>query len=174
MGGMDAKQDQTMTTPRLGRYEIDTGRSTIAFRSRHLFGLAPVRGTFAVRAGIVDIGEPLTDSRVRAEIETASFHTGHGRRDTDVRSARFLDAAHHPVMTFVSTGLDGTTLSGTLTVGDVARPVSLAIEWCDVSPEAFTARATTRIDRTAFGVTAARGLAGRHLDLILRISCRHR
>lgn len=163
-----------MTVPRVGRYEIDTGRSAIEFRGRHLFGLAPVRGTCAVRAGIVDVGAPLTGSRVRAEIETASFDTGHERRDTDVRSARFLDAARHPVMTFVSTGFDGMIVSGTLTVRDVTRPVELVVERCDVSPEAFTVRATTRIDRTEFGVTAARGLAGRHLDLILRIACRHR
>ncbi len=30
-------------------------------------------------------------------------------------------------------------------------------------------RASTRIDRTAFGLTAARGMAGRHLDVSLRI-----
>ena len=29
--------------------------------------------------------------------------------------------------------------------------------------------ATTRIDRTGFGLTAARGLAGRHIDVSLRI-----
>jgi hypothetical protein len=34
------------TAPQLGRHEIDTSGSTITFRTRHLFGLAPVRGTF--------------------------------------------------------------------------------------------------------------------------------
>ena len=30
--------------PRPGRYEIDTSCSAVTFRTRHLFGLAPVRG----------------------------------------------------------------------------------------------------------------------------------
>ena len=33
----------------------------------------------------------------------------------------------------------------------------------------FVVYATTRIDRTDFGLTAARGMAGRHLDISLRI-----
>jgi hypothetical protein len=40
-----------------------------------------------------------------------------------------------------------------------------------VLADAFTVRARTRIDRTAFGVTASRGLAGRHLDVTLEIRC---
>lgn len=159
--------------PQLGRYEIDTGNSAVTFRTRHLFGLLPVRGTFAIRTGTVDVAEPLTDSQVRVEIGTASFCTGHARRDEDVRSARFLDAARHPVMTFVSDRVDDTTVAGTLTVRDVARPVSLSIGHAEVSPGAFSLRATTRIDRTAFGVTAARGMAGRYLDVSLELTCVH-
>jgi hypothetical protein len=32
-------------------------------------------------------------------------------------------------------------------------------------------RATTRIDRTEYGVTAARGLAARHLDVTVEVRC---
>ena len=40
-----------------------------------------------------------------------------------------------------------------------------------MSRRSFTVRATTRIDRTEFGVTAYRGLAGRHLDLSVEAQC---
>jgi len=35
----------------------------------------------------------------------------------------------------------------------------------------FTARGTVQVDRTAFGVTAYRGLAARRLDLTVEIRC---
>ena len=62
-------------------------------------------------------------------------------------------------------------MSGALTVRGVTRPVSLAVELTEVSPGLFTARATTRVDRTEFGVSASRGLAGRYLDLSLEVRC---
>ncbi|WP_199429542.1 YceI family protein [Qaidamihabitans albus] len=168
---MNTKRDHGTATPQLGRYEIDTSNSAVTFRSRHLFGLMPVRGTFAIRTGTVDVAEPLACSSVHVEIETASFHTGNERRDSDVRSARFLDTHRHPVLTFVAEHVDARTIAGTLTALGVTRPVDLSVEQFDVSPGAFTARATTRIDRTEFGVTAARGLAGRHLDVSLAVKC---
>ncbi len=170
---MDVSQHSDTVAPRLGRYEIDTDRSRITFRTRHLFGLLPVRGSFGVGQGIVDIAGPLGDSRVRAEVPTASFRTGNDRRDEHVRSPAFLDAARHPVMTFVSTQVTGTSLTGTLSVGEVCQPVDLSVELVDQCAAEFTVRATTRIDRTAFGITASPGLAGRHLDVSLEITCVH-
>jgi polyisoprenoid-binding protein YceI len=159
------------TTPQLGRYEIDAGRSTVTFRTRHLFGLAPLRGRFAVRGGTVDIAEPLAASAVCAQIDAASFHTRHPQRDASVRSARLLDVARHPVVTFTSERIDGRELTGTLTVRGVTRPVTLSVEPLELSPRSFTVRATTRIDRTEFGVTAYRGLAARYLTMSLEIQC---
>jgi polyisoprenoid-binding protein YceI len=168
--------DDTVQAPRVGRYQVDSQGSTITFRSHHLFGLAPVHGTMAISGGLVDIADPITDSSVQVEIDTTSFHTGSHHRDRDVRSPRFLDAARYPWMTFTSERLDRSdgrwTLAGTLLVRDVARPVSLTIERSTVPPgrpTSFVVGATTRIDRTDFGLTAARGMAGRHLDISLRI-----
>lgn len=170
-GRMTTNQADLITRPRLGRYEIDTNGSGVAFKTRHLFGLASARGTFAIRSGTVNVAEPLAESTVQVEIATASFHTGSVSRDRDVRSAHFLDADRYPVMTFTSGGVQGSTLEGTLTVRDVARPVSLTFEQPDVAAGSFTARATTRIDRTEFGVTAKPRLAGQYLDVSLEIRC---
>jgi polyisoprenoid-binding protein YceI len=162
---------QAVATPQLGRYEIDTKRSTVTFRTRHLFGLAPVRGTFAIAAATVDVTEPPTDSRVRAEIETGSFRTRTRPRDAAVKSRRFLDVDRHPLMIFENERCQGNVITGTLTVRGVKRPVTLSVDRLEVAPGSFTARATTRIDRTEFGVTASRGLAGRYLDLVLDVRC---
>jgi polyisoprenoid-binding protein YceI len=157
--------------PQLGRYQIDPDGSSVRFRTRHLFGLAPVRGRFAFRAGTVDVAEPLTESRIHAEIESASFHTRNPVRDIQVRSAGFLAADEHPVLAFSSTGLDGQVIDGTLTVRGVTRPVSVLAEITGVTTREFTARATVRIDRYDFGVTASRGLAGRYLDVTMEVRC---
>jgi polyisoprenoid-binding protein YceI len=168
---MQTKREDPGTTPRLGRYEIDTGGSTVTFRTRHLFGLAPVRGTFAIRTAAIDIAEPLARSSIRVEIETTSFQSGNEQRDAHVRSGRFLDTGRYPVMTFTSGDLDRQAINGMLTVRDAARPVSLSIEQLAVSPRSLTARASTRIDRADFGLVAARGLAGRYLDISLEVRC---
>ena len=92
MTNISTEQDPTSTTPHPGRYRIDPSRSTVAFKTRHLFAIAPVHGTFAIAAGTVDVAEPAAQSSIRVDIDTASFHTGNQQRDAAVRSARFLNA----------------------------------------------------------------------------------
>ena len=166
-------EPQTTQAPRLGHYEIDVSRSRVTFRTRHMFGLGPVRGTFAIRSGAADVTEPLADSTVQAEIDAASFRTGNGQRDQTVRSARFLDAARFPVISFRDghVAADGRTIRGTLTVREVSRPVSLSIGQVTTAGPSFTASASVRIDRTEFGLTAMPGLTGRYLDLTVEVRC---
>jgi polyisoprenoid-binding protein YceI len=159
------------TTPQPGHYTIDPDRSRITFATRHLFGLGPVKGSFAIRGGTVDAADPIAASTIHAEIETASFRTKNRQRDHSVLSPRFLDPAGHPVMTFRSERIEGDVLTGTLTVRGTARPVTLTVTRCEVSHGSFTVHATARIDRTEFGITAARGLAARYLKLTMEIQC---
>ena len=159
------------TTPQPGHYNIDPDRSRVTFATRHLFGLGRVRGSFAIRGGTADIADPIAASAINAEIETASFRTKNRQRDDSVLSPRFLDPAGHPVMTFQSGRIDGDALSGMLTVRGTTRPVTLTIIDCQVARGSFTARAAVRIDRTEFGITAARGLAARYLNLTVEVQC---
>ena len=153
-----------------------------AVRDRHqLFGRhvqdpAPVRaptvrGSFRIRAGTIDVAEPLADSSVYVQIDPASFRTGNGQRDSNVRSEGLLDADLYPIITFRSEGMDGLTLTGALTVRNVTMPVSLSIVQSAVTPRSFNVHATTRIDRNQFGVTAYRGLAARYLDMTVEVRC---
>ncbi|MER6379482.1 YceI family protein [Streptomyces sp. NPDC001250] len=101
---MDTTGNTVTMTPRLGRYAIDTDSSSLSFKSRHLFGLLPVRGTFAIRGGTVEVTEPLSGSRVHAEIDAVSLRTGNAQRDATVRSAKFLDTDRYPLITSPPTG----------------------------------------------------------------------
>ena len=161
------------TAPQPGHYDIDPDRSRVTFATRHLFGLGRVKGSFGIRGGTADVADPVAASAIYAEIETASFRTKSRQRDHAVLSPRFLDPAGHPVMTFRSDRIEveGQTLTGTLMVRGTARPVTLTVNRCEVSRGSFTVRATARIDRTEFGITAARGLAARYLDLTVEAQC---
>jgi polyisoprenoid-binding protein YceI len=157
----------------VGSYRLDPTRSTVSFRTRHLFGLGRVQGTFALRAGQIRIARLVEQSSVRAVLAADSFSTGNSRRDEDVRSAKFLDAAVHPDITFTSDHLQhvsGTwTVSGTLCAHGISRPVELLVELVRCSGGEASLRAQARIDRYDFGVTAAKGMAARHLDLQLQV-----
>jgi polyisoprenoid-binding protein YceI len=170
---MATSQQLRPPAPPLGHYDIDISRSVITFSTRHLFGLGPVRGSFGLRSGSLHLTEPLAESEIRAEIDTASFHTGNPIRDRRVRSAAFLDARRWPEISFTDGRIspDGASITGTLTVRDQARPVTLTLSALEADGQSFTAGATIRIDRNYFGVTASPGLAGRYLDLELQVRC---
>ncbi len=172
----------TVLVPASGRYTIDPAVSTIRFATRHLFGLAPVRGSFAVLAGTADLEQAPGSCRLRVEIDAASFTTGNQRRDATVRGPRFLDSSRFPTFTFCADRLESTEdhwmLPGELTVRDATRPVTVAVTRSGVTespaggPASLVIAATARVDRRAFGVTASPGMAGRFLDLRLQIAFR--
>jgi polyisoprenoid-binding protein YceI len=167
-------QAQRVSVPAAGRYRLDPTRSSAAFRTRHLFGLGAVSGTMTVTSGEITIDPAVPQAAVTAAVSAASFNTGSRARDRDVRSARFLDAGQYPDITFRGGNLtmaDGCwLLAGQLTVRDVTRPVTLAIESVEASGAGFRARATTRIDRYAYGLTAAKGMAARYLGIDLNVT----
>jgi polyisoprenoid-binding protein YceI len=132
-------------TPAPGRYEIDTSCSAITFTTRHLFGAAPVRGSFAIRFGIIEVADPLPGSSVYAQVSPASFRTGQERRDRKVRSARLLDADRYPVIAFTSEQVDSAVVSGELTVRNVTMPASLRIESCTLAAHSSCAHDRDRV-----------------------------
>lgn len=164
-------QTQQVAVPAAGRYRLDPARSTVAFSTRHMFGLAGVKGTMPVVAGDIVVDPAAPEADVAVTIGAASFSTGHAKRDGDVRKAKFLNVDQYPEMTFHAGTLSRSsgrwTLDGELTVCGVSQPVTLTIDSVETSGAGFRAVATTRIDRYAFGLTAAKGMAARYLNVEL-------
>jgi polyisoprenoid-binding protein YceI len=127
-----------------------------------------------VASGEIALDPAVPQAAVTAAVSAASFTTGSRARDRDVRSARFLDTGQYPDITFRGRNLtrdDGCwLLDGHLTVRDVTRPVTLTIESVEPAGAGFRARATTRIDRYAYGLTAAKGMAARYLSITLSVT----
>jgi polyisoprenoid-binding protein YceI len=141
----------------------------VTFRTRHLLGLGTVTGTMAITSGEISIDPGGPHATVAATISAASFSSGNRARDRDVRSPRFLHADQHPDITFQAGTLSHDqgrwVLAGELTIREATSPVTLAISTVEPTGAGFRTRATTRIDRYAYGVTAAKVMAARHLDI---------
>jgi polyisoprenoid-binding protein YceI len=122
-----------------------------------------------VVAGQIAVEPAAPRAAITAVISAASFSTGNRARDRHIRSAKFLDAGPYPHITFRAGTLshdgDHWTLAGELTIRQVTSSVRLAISSVEPAGSGFRARAATRIDRYAFGLTAAKGMAARHLDI---------
>jgi polyisoprenoid-binding protein YceI len=152
-----------------GTYRIDPARSRVRFAVKEGFGLMTARGTFTIRHGTVVVSGKPEASSATATLDVASFKTDKPRRDSTVVSKRFLDADAHPTMTFASTRLDrvdgGWTLTGLLTVRGVSSEVSLRLAAGAATGDGCRFTATARVDRHAAGVTIARGMIARWLDV---------
>lgn len=158
-----------MVTPTAGQYTLDPARTSIAFTTRHMFGLGKVKGTFALREGVITVGESITQSRVEATVDAASFTTDQVKRDVHVRSRTFLDTDNHPVIGFTSTSVRSAAgrwvVAGVLTVQGVRAEVELNVDEITSSSGEVTVTGSTVIDRYAHGITAAKGMAGRYLTM---------
>ncbi len=112
-------------------WSLDTNHSSVGFAIRHL-GVAKVRGRFGDITAELVVGATPEESHVTAAVALASIDTGQPDRDAHVRSADLLDVERRPTMSYRSTRIrgEGTSWSvdGELTIGDVTRPLTLAVE----------------------------------------------
>ncbi|MFI6088134.1 YceI family protein [Streptomyces sp. NPDC051218] len=166
------RKDQTV--PESGTYEIDAAASTVSFRTRTVFGLFPVRGSFGISRGRITVADAVEESSVDVTVGTDSFDSGLERRDRHVTSADYLDAAEHPEIGFRSrrvseSATETAVLQGELTVRGVTRPVAVSIGRVALNGRRLTVEGTATIDRYAFGVTTAKGMTGRRLKIQLSV-----
>jgi polyisoprenoid-binding protein YceI len=154
----------TTTLPLVpGRWAVDHNHSSINFSIRHL-GVSKVRGRFTRFDAEVIVGETLEATSVHATIEVGSINTDNADRDAHVLSPDIIDVERRPTMTFRSTRVLGADaewqVDGELTIGDITRPVTLAVEFGGIEttpggPRHAGFEATTEIRRKDFGIDVA-------------------
>ena len=120
---MAVSQHQSTRTVELpdGAWRVDPQASNLTFRSRGVFGLVPVRGTFGDYEGELDVAGGQASGALR--INAATLDTKNAKRDTHLRSADFFHVTEYPTVTFslikLAPAADGTlTLKGTLRIRD--------------------------------------------------------
>ncbi|MFZ4433872.1 MAG: YceI family protein [Microthrixaceae bacterium] len=169
--------------PTPGTYSLDPSHSHVGFAVKH-FGLSRVRGEFTSFEGTVTIAEDPTQSTVAVTIQSDSFDSRDEGRDAHVRSADFLDVESHPTLTFTSTSVrpdgDDWIVTGDLTVRGTSRSVDLRTTFDGEIDDPYgmgriAFAASTRIDRTDFGLTWNQALetgglvVGKQVDITLEV-----
>ena len=159
---------QTPTPVGSSTWTIDVAHSDVTFRIRHL--VSRVTGTFNEWKGsIVADPQAWENASIDVAIQTASIDTRNERRDNDLRSNNFFDAANHPLISFRSTKVERTgdkaKIHGELTMKGVTRPVVLAGTLTGLAmPATGRARvgfeASTTVNRLDYGITWNRAAEG--------------
>ena len=118
--------------PIAGTWKIDPGHAHVGFVGRH-FMLTKVRGRFTGVDGNLVIAEDPRDSKVTVTIDMASVNSGDDTRDNHLKSEDFFDVEHFPTATFVSDSVswngENGSMTGTLTIKDTSRPVTLQVSY---------------------------------------------
>ena len=147
-----------------GTWALDPNKTSVEFRTKAMWVLN-VKGTAKARSGsgVVADGGAVSG---RFEIDMSSFSTGNKKRDDHLRTPDFFDARKYPTMTFevTSASLSGPErgqLSGTLSIRDQTKPLTVPVEF-HVSSSSLDVSAEFPIDRSQWGVTWAKMGAGLH------------
>ncbi len=150
-------------------WQIDPVHTQTLFGVRHMV-ISTVKGEFGKTTGTLTLDEgDITKSRVEASIDTTTINTREPKRDEDLRSPNFLDAAKYPTMTFKSTKVEKAgegklKVTGDLTLHGVTKPVTLEVTgptaeikdpWGNVKRGVS---ATAKINRKDFGLTYSKAI----------------
>jgi polyisoprenoid-binding protein YceI len=161
-------------------WNLDPFHSNAQFVARHL-GISNVQGEFTKISGTVMLDDTdITKSTVDVTIDATSVDTRVSRRDDDLKSEGFLNAAQYPTITFKSTKIEKAgegklKVTGDLTIKGVTKPVTLDVDGPTPTITAMGGQrrgfsATTTINRNDFGVSKDPApMIGN--DLMIQIDC---
>jgi polyisoprenoid-binding protein YceI len=143
-------------------YAIDPVHSSVGFSIRHI--LSKVPGRFTQFNGTITVDrDNLENSSVAATINIGSIDTDNEKRDADLKSASYFDAAKFGTMTFQSkswkkTGENAFDVTGDLTIHGITKEVVLKVNLLGFGPGMMGAQlsgwdASVTLLRGDFGVT---------------------
>ena len=139
-----------------GAWTLDGARSSVGLTSKSMWNLVKVKGRFAqvTGAAVISAGGDATGT---ITVAAASVNTGVKKRDDHLRSADFFDAAKYPDITFSAASVtlsdQGAVVSGTLTVRDQTRPVTVSGKVSAPGADEITLDAEVPVNRADYGMT---------------------
>jgi polyisoprenoid-binding protein YceI len=157
-------------------YELDPAHTQVLF-SVDRFGFSRILGQFSSVSGAIRIDEEAPEkSSVEVVIDVAGIASGNAERDSHLKDQFWFDAAAHPKIRFKSTSVELTDertarVTGKLTIRDVTKPVTLDVTLNRIGQDPATQKqaagfsASTRIDRTDFGMDTAPELIGTEVTI---------
>lgn len=126
----------------MATWKIDPTHSDVEFKVKHLM-ITNVTGFFTkYDATVESSSDDFTDAKATFEADVASITTKNEQRDQHLQTGDFFDAATHPKLKFVSTGVkkideENYKLSGDLTIRGVTKPVELSVEYSGIVKDPY-------------------------------------
>jgi len=139
-----------------GTWTVVADQSTIAVKTKSMWGLMPVKGRFTEFSGDGQVTAPQTVSG-RIDIKAASLRTGIRKRDRHLHSADFFEAEKFPDINLVVTevdAVDGDTidLRAQLTIKGTTKPLVLKTKVTPVGDGGMRLTTQATVNRQDFGV----------------------
>ncbi|CAN5532181.1 YceI family protein [soil metagenome] len=144
------------------KWAVDPMHSEVQFKVKHLV-ISTVSGFFKSFEGSVETeSEDFENAQVAFSLDVNSIDTNQEQRDTHLKSADFFDAEKYPKITFKSTSFtkngDDYELKGDLTIKDITKPITLAVEYGGSAGDFYgNTKAgfeiTGKVNRKEFGLT---------------------
>ena len=166
------------------KWVLDPMHSEVQFKVKHLV-ISTVTGFFKSFEGSLETeNDDFEGATAEFSLDVNSLDTNQEQRDGHVKSAEFFDAEQYPKITFKSTSFtkdgDDYTLVGDLTIKDVTKPVTLAVEYGGSTDDFYgNTKAgfeiTGKINRKDFGLTwdgvteAGSVVLGSEIKLIINV-----
>jgi polyisoprenoid-binding protein YceI len=141
-----------------GAWTLDGARSSVGLSSKSMWNLVKVKGRFTRVTGAAAISAA-GEATGTITVAAASIDTGVKKRDDHLRSADFFDAGKYPdisaSITSVTLSGDGAdaTFSGTLTVRDQTRPVTVGGQVSAQGADEIRLDADLPVNRRDYGMS---------------------
>ena len=141
----------------VGLWTLDPTATTITFKTRAMWGLAKVKGTFKAVGGTAQVADT-GQAEGELTIDASSVDTGNSKRDNHLRSADFFESDKHPVFVFSihdikAEGDTRITLLGTFAVRGHSRPLDISASVFPIGADTIELHSEFQIDRSDWGVS---------------------
>jgi polyisoprenoid-binding protein YceI len=166
------------------KWVLDPMHSEVQFKVKHLV-ISTVTGSFKSFEGDLETeSDDFSNAKINFSLQVDSIDTNQDQRDGHLKSAEFFDAEKYPLISFKSTSFtksgDDYSLVGDLTIKDVTKPVTLAVEHGGTAGDFYgNTKAgfeiTGKINRKEFGLTwdgvteAGSIVVGEDIKLIINV-----
>jgi polyisoprenoid-binding protein YceI len=160
-------------------YTVDPDHTHPSFEVDHFGGLSTWRGTFKKTTGTITLDTAAKTGTVAIDVDAGSIELAQDKLNAHASGPEMLDAAKYPTAVYSGTLGDfkngaPTTVTGTLTLHGVTKPVNLKIDSfkCTQNPmtkkDVCGADALGTFNRADFGVDYGKAF-GFNMDVHMRI-----
>ena len=130
--------------------KVDTKASSVAFEATKMMFIG-VDGNFSDFSGTISVeGGKVT--AINGVIKVLSLDTDNVKRDDHLLSSDFFDETKFATITFTSTKVSDDEVLANVTIKDITKPLTFAMETVEVSEKRVEVKLTAVVDRTEFDI----------------------